>query len=197
MQMKKYLFSLLVIGSLVLSGCGAAEKKQSSEPKEEHASHSQQGDIQETTKGIDTLPTFLDKLDPQMKEIYTVAGKNAELLNWIPCYCGCACYDTQPVWLNRQSKCRKADQFCKHSNRKLNTAACAALTEQSDYSRVPRENSFSNTPFPLPAHNNIESIYIRYDDTIFQCTSFQIYQFPAYEKIEDSFFPAYVLKVFY
>lgn len=88
--MKKHLFSLVVITSLILSGCGAADKKQSSKSKEEHASHHvQQGDIQETTKGIDTLPTFLDKLDPQMKEIYAVAGKNAELLNWIPCYCGC------------------------------------------------------------------------------------------------------------
>ena len=24
-----------------------------------------------------------------MKDIYTVAGQNAELLDWIPCYCGC------------------------------------------------------------------------------------------------------------
>ena len=55
----------------------------------DHASHTQQADIQEKTKGIDTLPTFLDKLDPQMKDIYTVAGQNAELLDWIPCYCGC------------------------------------------------------------------------------------------------------------
>ncbi|MDM5153538.1 PCYCGC motif-containing (lipo)protein [Bacillus sp. DX1.1] len=87
--MKKYLFSLFVISSLILAGCGTADKKQSSEPKEEHASHSQQGDIQETTKGVDTLPTFLEKLDPQMKEIYATAGKNADLLEWIPCYCGC------------------------------------------------------------------------------------------------------------
>ena len=65
--------------------------KKSSESKEEHdhASHTQQADIQEKTKGVDTLPTFLDKLDPQMKDIYTVAGQNAELLDWIPCYCGC------------------------------------------------------------------------------------------------------------
>ena len=55
----------------------------------DHASHTQQADIQEKTKGVDTLPTFLDKLDPQMKDIYTVAGQNAELLDWIPCYCGC------------------------------------------------------------------------------------------------------------
>ncbi len=45
--------------------------------------------MQEKTKGIETLPTFLDKLDPQLKDIYTVAGNNAELLSWIPCYCGC------------------------------------------------------------------------------------------------------------
>lgn len=91
--MKKYVFSLLAVLSLILAGCGSSgtNEKKSSESKEEHdhASHTQQADIQEKTKGVDTLPTFLDKLDPQMKDIYTVAGQNAELLDWIPCYCGC------------------------------------------------------------------------------------------------------------
>ncbi|MDA1779595.1 PCYCGC domain-containing protein [Bacillus cereus group sp. BY9-3LC] len=92
--MKKYVFSLLAVLSLILAGCestGTNEQKSSESKKEEHdhASHTQQADIQEKTKGVNTLPTFLDKLDPQMKDIYTVAGKNAELLDWIPCYCGC------------------------------------------------------------------------------------------------------------
>ncbi|EJR58209.1 hypothetical protein IIM_00038 [Bacillus cereus VD107] len=91
--MKKYVFSLLAVLSLILTGCGSTgtNEKKSSESKEEHdhASHTQQADIQEKTKGVDTLPAFLDKLDPQMKDIYTVAGQNAELLDWIPCYCGC------------------------------------------------------------------------------------------------------------
>ncbi|EKS7869101.1 hypothetical protein COD78_14790 [Bacillus cereus] len=92
--MKKYVFSLLAVLSLILTGCGSTgtNNQKSSESKQEehdHASHTQQADIQEKTKGVDTLPTFLDKLDPQMKDIYTVAGQNAELLDWIPCYCGC------------------------------------------------------------------------------------------------------------
>ena len=90
--MKKYVFSLLAVLSLILAGCGATStnEKKSSESKEEHdhASHTQQADIQEKTKSRHT-PTFLDKLDAQMKDIYTVAGQNAELLDWIPCYCGC------------------------------------------------------------------------------------------------------------
>lgn len=92
--MKKYVFSLLAVLSLILAGCGSTSTndQKSSESKKEahdHASHTQQADIQEKTKGVNTLPTFLDKLDPQMKDIYTVAGQNAELLDWIPCYCGC------------------------------------------------------------------------------------------------------------
>ncbi|HFK1753452.1 TPA: PCYCGC domain-containing protein [Bacillus cereus] len=92
--MKKYVFSLLAVLSLILAGCGSTgtNDQKSSESKQEehdHASHTQQADIQEKTKGVDTLPAFLDKLDPQMKDIYTVAGQNAELLDWIPCYCGC------------------------------------------------------------------------------------------------------------
>ncbi|AWC27637.1 MULTISPECIES: PCYCGC motif-containing (lipo)protein [Bacillus cereus group] len=87
--MKKYIFSLLVIMSLLLTGCSSAHDKKVSRSKEDHASHIAQGDVQEKTNGVETLPTFLDKLDPQLKDIYTVAGNNAELLSWIPCYCGC------------------------------------------------------------------------------------------------------------
>ena len=55
----------------------------------------------------------------------------------------------------------------------------------------------SNTPSPPPADNNIESIYTRCDDTIFQYTSFPIYLFPAYGKIEGFFVQAYVWKISY
>ena len=65
--MKKYVFSLLAVLSLILAGCGSTgtNDQKSSESKQEehdHASHTQQADIQEKTKGVDTLPTFLDKL---------------------------------------------------------------------------------------------------------------------------------------
>lgn len=52
--MKKYVFSLLAVLSLILAGCGSTSTndKKSSEPKEEHdhATHTQQADIQEKTK---------------------------------------------------------------------------------------------------------------------------------------------------
>ncbi|MEM5607042.1 PCYCGC domain-containing protein [Bacillus toyonensis] len=91
--MKKYVFSLLAVLSLILAGCGATStnEKNHLNQKKSMTMHRtrKQADIQEKTKGVDTLPAFLDKLDPQMKDIYTVAGQNAELLDWIPCYCGC------------------------------------------------------------------------------------------------------------
>lgn len=92
--MKKSVFVLLLSSSLALTACGSETEKEVTKPKEkqeEHTNHShvQQGDISETTSGIDVLPSFLSDVDPQIQDIYTIAGQHAELLEFIPCYCGC------------------------------------------------------------------------------------------------------------
>jgi hypothetical protein len=79
----KYLITLLVY-VLFLVGCG----KQA----EEHANHTVNhlsGDIQEKTASITELPTFLNGLNENISIVYALAGQNAELLDWIPCFCGC------------------------------------------------------------------------------------------------------------
>lgn len=48
------------------------------------------GDIQETTKSVTQLPSFLDDKADMMRNVYQVAAQNEELLQYIPCYCGCA-----------------------------------------------------------------------------------------------------------
>ena len=47
-------------------------------------------DILETTTNVETLPSFLSSTkNGQVSQIYKMVGKNIELLQWIPCYCGC------------------------------------------------------------------------------------------------------------
>ena len=188
--MKKYVFSLLAVLSLILAGCGATSiNEKSSESKEEHdhASHTQQADIQEKTKGVDTLPTFLDKLDPQMKDIYTVAGQNAELLDWIPCYCGCGesvghktikialfvkLKNGEVVWDSHATTCVNC----------LEIAVESASMKQKGKSTLEIRNYIDNkykegygkpTPTPMPKLKNEETP--RFFIHFFLTNSFQVY----------------------
>jgi len=47
------------------------------------------GDIQEETSSITELPHFLDDKDEHMQTLYLAAAQHQELLEHIPCYCGC------------------------------------------------------------------------------------------------------------
>lgn len=51
--------------------------------------HAPNGDLWETTASRDELPTFLNEYSENIQIIYQAAGKSTELLQWIPCYCGC------------------------------------------------------------------------------------------------------------
>ena len=101
-QMKKRA-NLAILGVLavtVLNGCGA-KQAQTPAAGHDHSSHGAQktlaanqvqlanGDIQETTASIDVLPTFLDNANQKIKLAYATAAKNNDLLQSIPCYCGC------------------------------------------------------------------------------------------------------------
>jgi hypothetical protein len=85
---------------LLLTGCGADSSQQGNGHDHEHNGQVQQptndrqeyapnGDLWETTASADELPSFLESLDPQIKEVYRIAGQHRELLTYIPCYCGC------------------------------------------------------------------------------------------------------------
>lgn len=47
------------------------------------------GDLQETTASAAMLPSFLDDKPEDMRMIYQAAGSASDILEWIPCYCGC------------------------------------------------------------------------------------------------------------
>ncbi|MFC7681330.1 PCYCGC motif-containing (lipo)protein [Paenibacillus sp. GCM10028914] len=98
MQKQKFVVLILSVG-LLLSGCGAekaqepAHTKQESETEatHEHGSQSQlaNGDIQEITASVKELPTFLNDKSQELRTIYALAAQVKDVLQWIPCYCGC------------------------------------------------------------------------------------------------------------
>lgn len=86
--MKNKLVLLFLSITLILSACSSGEKEQ--EDHDEHAQHSlPNGDLQEETASVEILPSFLEDKPEEMRMVYAAAGKAADVLEWIPCYCGC------------------------------------------------------------------------------------------------------------
>jgi hypothetical protein len=84
---KLALVALMAIS--LLTACGQGEKVTKVESEHEHQIHLANGDIQETTTSADILPNFMDGKPEAMRVVYEAAAKSADLLEWIPCYCGC------------------------------------------------------------------------------------------------------------
>lgn len=86
--MYKYIFLTFV---LLLSACSneqaTAPEQQEKENHEGHAHVT--GDIQETTASNEQLPSFLDGQQDIIVQTYEIAGKYADVLQSMPCYCGC------------------------------------------------------------------------------------------------------------
>lgn len=108
-NLMKKIIPLFVSVILLLAACGNAAKDEHTE--EEHANHEHAGvsktaneaasetsadhanhtssDLQEITASADILPSFLDGQNEDIRLVYQVAGKATDILQWIPCYCGC------------------------------------------------------------------------------------------------------------
>ncbi|WP_425262706.1 PCYCGC motif-containing (lipo)protein [Paenibacillus thermotolerans] len=67
--------------AVVLAACTGAGN-------ESHEGHTH-GDLQEETSSADVLPSFLDGKAEEIRLVYRLAGASTDLLQWIPCYCGC------------------------------------------------------------------------------------------------------------
>ena len=93
--MKKFTLPLFTSFALILSACGANEENHDAEHHEEHesgehTSHNHlSGDLQEMTASATELPKFLDSQHEDIRLVYAAAGKATEILQWMPCYCGC------------------------------------------------------------------------------------------------------------
>jgi bacterioferritin-associated ferredoxin len=112
---------------------GACSDDETSKAKHDHSMTytTNSGDIRETTKSIDHLPTFLNNFEEDMAVLYQQAAKHKDLLEHIPCYCGCGeaaghknnydcfVYETRKngsvVWDDHATKCGVCLEIAKES----------------------------------------------------------------------------------
>lgn len=93
--MKKSISIFVVLALLLLSACGENKNSADTTPEANDASHEghshveASGDIQEVTASADVLPTFLEDKQENIRLVYQIAGQSTEILEWMPCYCGC------------------------------------------------------------------------------------------------------------
>ncbi|MGF9964354.1 PCYCGC motif-containing (lipo)protein [Bacillus rhizoplanae] len=139
--------------------------KETSSSTSPHEHHQEQRDIAETTKGIDTLPSFLSGHDAQIKQVYAVAAKHAELLQWIPCYCGCGesvghksnkdCFireikkNGQVVWDSHATTCVNCLQIALDAAR-LQDKGKSTLEIRNYIDNKYKEGYAKPTPTPMP-----------------------------------------------
>ncbi len=89
--MQKRLLVILFAATIVLSACGQKAHVGHDDHDLAHGEqkHLENGDLQEVTASVDILPSFLDDKPEDMRLIYQVAGTATDIIEWMPCYCGC------------------------------------------------------------------------------------------------------------
>lgn len=81
--------AVIFILILLLSACTPNKPKVSEDAENDHPPKIS-GDLREGTASASELPDFLNGHADDMKTIYTAVASHRELLEHIPCYCGCA-----------------------------------------------------------------------------------------------------------
>src|SRR5690625_240302 len=85
--MRKSLVAFFLIGMVMISGC--CEQQDTSESEINSVNDGSMGDLRVETENKDTLPHFLDNHHENMQILYRAVAQHKELLEHIPCYCGC------------------------------------------------------------------------------------------------------------
>ena len=145
---------------LTLTACGGG----SQDGHEKHRLTN--GDIQERTASIHVLPSFLDQKDPQLRQIYQLAASHADLLQWMPCYCGCGesaghtsnqnCFikevapDGSVVWDDHGTRCNVCLETAVYSV-KLKQEGKTAQEIRALIDSKYEKGYAAPTPTPLPA----------------------------------------------
>ncbi|MEH7381889.1 PCYCGC motif-containing (lipo)protein [Bacillus sp. JJ1533] len=157
--MKKIIIFLTLVLIFGLVGC--------SQNKENHESKSEDhvmGDIREETVSFNVMPSFLDGKSEDMVTIYKAAAMHQDLLESIPCYCGCSdsvghrdnydCFvnenkDDAIVWDDHGTKCMvcleiAATSVMEYSKGKSPSEIRAMIDETY------KEGYSTPTPTPMP-----------------------------------------------
>ncbi|PWA09696.1 hypothetical protein DCC39_12710 [Pueribacillus theae] len=83
--MRKIAIVLLLLSVGLLGACSTNHDK---ERHDEEGSHVME-DLREETVSQSELPAFLNNKSDDMKMVYTAVAQHQDLLEQIPCYCGC------------------------------------------------------------------------------------------------------------
>ncbi|MFC0187654.1 PCYCGC motif-containing (lipo)protein [Fictibacillus aquaticus] len=91
---RKLIITLIILLSFVMMiACSNQGEKSTADShkgnKESRESTHGVSDLREETKDVETLPRFLTEKPDDMQLIYQAAAINQDLLEKIPCYCGC------------------------------------------------------------------------------------------------------------
>ncbi len=85
--MTRYILSTLIILSFIITAGCANSEQNNIKGKDDHTTA--MGDIAEETSSMHELPMFLKDQTDNIKTIYKASAASQELLEKIPCYCGC------------------------------------------------------------------------------------------------------------
>ncbi|WP_268842857.1 PCYCGC motif-containing (lipo)protein (plasmid) [Priestia megaterium] len=168
--------SLFVLIMLVVSFISVAcsntneekvSKETTSQTKKDHEQHSEvaSGDIREETTSNGVLPEFLKDKSEDMQVIYADAAQNKELLENIPCYCGCGesaghknnydCFiyknkeDGKVVWDDHGTKCGVCLEIAAQSVSDLKSGKSIKQIRQSIDEKY-KSGYAKPTPTPTP-----------------------------------------------
>jgi hypothetical protein len=83
--MKRYMSKVMFLIFLSIISVACSE----THPQHSDAHHAPNGDLRETTSSVDILPTFLDDQQSVIRDAYLIAAQHPDVLDWIPCNCGC------------------------------------------------------------------------------------------------------------
>lgn len=168
MKRKKMITALFASLIFIVAGCSsnsATEKKQE-EPKHDETTHyADNGDLQEETASAEKLPEFLNGKPEDMITIYSAAAKSKDLLESMPCYCGCGesgnhksnydCFvadnnkDGSVVWDDHGTRCGVCLEIAAESIVKFNNGESAK--EVRDYIDEKYKQGFAKpTDTPMP-----------------------------------------------
>jgi Protein of unknown function with PCYCGC motif len=178
MKKRKRVLTMALAGFLI-SGCGNQKdeghknhQSESEQPKESETSHSENqhhlpnGDVQELTASIEVMPAFLEKQPEQIAAIYRAAPKHKELLESMPCYCGCGdsaghknnydCFvaenkeDGKIVWDDHGTKCGTCLEIAAVSMSESSEGK-SMLEIRKMIDEKYKEGYANPTPTPMPA----------------------------------------------
>lgn len=86
-MLKESVTLTVILMTVLLTACSG--KSNPSEAEHTNQEQVANGDLREKTESIDELPTFLDGAHQNLISIYANVPNHQELLEHMPCYCGC------------------------------------------------------------------------------------------------------------